>query len=145
MAEENAERYGQLLADTRPGIIDSPEEHERLVAVADTIMDKGEEISPEEEKLLALLTLLIEAYESGFEEDDDEESDDASGEHQPAQPHETIQRLLTARGLELSDISDIFGSPSNAREAIAGRRPISGGQAKQLANYFQVPAKLFRG
>jgi antitoxin component HigA of HigAB toxin-antitoxin module len=138
----DAELYGRLLAVVQPGLIETPEEHERLIAVAERLIEKGAELPAEEEKLLALLTLLIEAYEAGFYEED--EDDEEAGETvTPAQPHETLRRLLEARSLELSDVADIFGNPRAAHEALDGRRPISRGQARQLAQLFQVPAKLF--
>ena len=145
ISEVNPDRYGQLLAVVRPGIIETPEEHERLIAEAEKLVEKGDRLLPEEEKLLALLTLLIEAFEAGFyDEEDDEDADENAGSgHRPAEPHETLGRLVETRGLELSDLSDVFGNPHAAREAIAGRRPISRGQARQLSRFFQVPEKLF--
>jgi HTH-type transcriptional regulator/antitoxin HigA len=134
------QRYGELLARAQPGMIETPEEHDRLLDVAEQLMDKGETISPEEEKLLALLVLLIEQFEGEVDEEDHE---DAPGPAEPAGPHETLRRLLDARGLDVSDIADIFGNPANARDAVEGRRPITRGQAKQLSKYFRVPAKLF--
>ena len=141
----NPHRYGQLLAAVRPGIIETPEEHERLIAEAEKLVEQGERLGPEEEKLLALLTLLIEAYEAGLydEEDEDEGEELESPVHRLAEPHETLCRLLESRGLQLSDVADVFGNPHAAREVLTGRRPISRGQAKQLSQYFQVPVKLF--
>ena len=137
------ERYGQLLAEVRPGLIDSPEEHERLLSAAEQIMDKGEGISPEEEKLLALLVFLIETFEAEVQGAGDEDDDD-DGVFEPAPPHETLRRLMEGRGLDIADVADIFGNPHHARDAVSGRRPISGGQAKQLAKFFRVPVKLFK-
>ena len=122
----------------QPGIIESPEEHERHLTAAEQLMEKGDALSSEEEKVLALLVLLIEAYETSGEEDDDHEP------AEPPKPHETLRRLLEARGLSVRDMADIFGNPAAAAEALEGRRQISRGQAKQLANYVRVPAKLFQ-
>ena len=138
------QRYGQLLAAVQPGIIETPEEHERLIAEAEKLVEKGDRLGLEEEKLLALLTLLIEAYEAGFYDEEDEEGVEETVSARPtAEPHETLGRLLESRGLELADVSDVFGNPHAARDALAGKREISRGQAKQLAQYFQVPVKLF--
>jgi hypothetical protein len=63
-------RYGELLAEHRPRLIESPEEHERLLTLAESLMDRGEELREEEEHLLALIVLLIEAYETHAVEDD---------------------------------------------------------------------------
>ncbi|MEO8657135.1 MAG: transcriptional regulator [Bryobacteraceae bacterium] len=138
----NLDRYAELLATARPVVIESEEEHDHMLSVAEGLMEKGENLGPEEEKLLALVVLLIEAFESTVEGSDPDEDED-DGPAEPPKPHETLRRLLEARGLELRDISDFFGNPQIAREALEGRRPISRGQAKQLGNYFRVPPKLF--
>jgi HTH-type transcriptional regulator/antitoxin HigA len=136
------ERYGQLLAEYRPGVIESPEEHERLLGLAEQLLDKagddGEGLDPEQRKLLTLLVLLVELYEAGLESDEDE-----AEPPQPPQPHETLRRLLDARSLEAGDVVDIFGNPRLTHEVLEGKRPITRGQAKQLGQFFQVPARLF--
>jgi HTH-type transcriptional regulator/antitoxin HigA len=134
------ERYGQLLAETRPGIIDSPEEHERLLSIAERLMEKADKLTEEEERLLALIVFVVEAYEASTDTDDDDESESSS---QPARPHETLQRLMSARGLQLEDVADIFGNPHIAREVLAGKRTITRGQAKELGRFFQTPLKIF--
>lgn len=135
------QRYAELLATHRPRLIETPEEHERLLTIAETLMEKGDQLSVEEEQLLALLVLLIEAFEAHVEDDEDEGQPDNSA---PPSPHETLGRLMQAGGLEVADISDIFGNPHIARDVLAGKKPISRAQAKQLAKFFRVPEKLFR-
>ncbi len=132
-------KYAELLATVRPRVIETNEEHERLMAVAEELMEKGERITNEEETLLAMLVLLIEAYETATEEAEDEERES----HEPAKPHDTLRRLLEARGLEPSDIEHFFGNMRMTAEVLEGRRPISRGQAKELGKFFQVPPKLF--
>jgi len=59
-------KYANLLAETRPGIITNDAELERLTAEVNRLVTKGikeGQLSPEEEKLLKLLTRLIEDYE----------------------------------------------------------------------------------
>jgi HTH-type transcriptional regulator/antitoxin HigA len=137
------ERYGELLKEIRPRIIETPEEHERLLSVAETLMEKGESLSGEEREVLALIVLLVEAFESQVRDDDDEE-DEGDEEAEIPAPHLTLQRLMQNHGVELSDIAPIFGNPLVAREVLDGSRPISRGQAKELGRYFRVPPKLFR-
>ncbi len=140
----DSDRYAQLLASARPAVIESIDEHDRLLSIAEDLMEKGDAISVEEEKLLALIVFLVEAFESSIEEDEDEDEENEEGEPPPPpQPHETLRRLMEARGLTPADLIDFFGNPRAAREAVEGLRPITRGQAKQLANYFQVPPKLF--
>jgi HTH-type transcriptional regulator/antitoxin HigA len=136
----NEERYGELLNQARPRIIQTPEEHERMLTLAEGLMEKGEQLSPEEEQLLALIVLLIEAFETHVADEDAEEEEET--DRLPA-AHETLRRLMQGQGLELHDISDIFGNPHAAGEALEGKRQISRGQAKALGKLFRVPPKLF--
>lgn len=138
----NTDRYSELLAAARPVVIETEEDHDHMLSVAEGLMEKGDNLSPEEEKLLALVALLIEAFESSVEESEADEDED-EGPVEPPQPHETLQRLMDARGLALQDITDFFGNPRAAAEALEGKRPISRGQAKQLGQFFRVPPKLF--
>jgi antitoxin component HigA of HigAB toxin-antitoxin module len=138
----NVDRYAELLVAARPVIIETEEEHDHMLSIAESLMERGEKISPEEEKLLAMVALLIEAFESQVETEEDDEEDD--GQVEPPAPHETIKRLMDARGLSLNDVSDFFGNPSAAREALEGHRPLSRNQAKRLADFFRVPLRLLR-
>lgn len=138
------QRYGDLLALYRPRVIESADDHDAMLSMAETLMDKGEELAPEEEKLLALAVLLIEAFEMSIvqdEEDADEEEETVA----PPTPHETLKRLLQSRELQVDDIVHVFGNPFITREVLAGKRPISRGQAKELGKFFDMPAKLFQG
>ena len=137
------ERYAALLAAARPCVIETPEEHERLLSAAERLMEKGNGLAPEEVKLLSLLVFLIEAFEAVLDEDEDEGDDEPAGKADLPEPYETLQRLMQARTLELSDVEHVFGNGRLAQEVLAGTRPISRGQARELAKFFQVPAKLF--
>lgn len=134
------QRYGALLADARPRIIETAEEHDRLLGLAESIMEKGDELAEEEEKLLALIVLLVEAYELNVGEADDEEDD---RDEPPPAPHITLQRLMFSHDIKLDDIAHVFGNPHLAREVLEGKRPISKRQAKELGKFFRVPVKLF--
>jgi HTH-type transcriptional regulator/antitoxin HigA len=134
------QRYGELLAEARPRIIESPEEHERLLAIAESLMEKADTLPAEEEKLLALIVLLVEAYELTVAGED--EDDEAEAEAPPA-PYVTLQRLMYSHDIKLDDVAHVFGNPHVAREVLDGKREISRRQAKELGKFFRVPAKLF--
>jgi HTH-type transcriptional regulator/antitoxin HigA len=134
-------RYGELLAEHRPRLIETPEEHERLLALAESLMEKGDPLSAEEEHFLALIVLLVEAYETHGLDEDEEEPEVAPD--QPL-PHETLRRLMTSSGLQAEDIADLFGNPHITREVLDGQRQISRSQARNLSKFFRVPEKLFR-
>ena len=134
------------MANTLPGVVDTPEEHERLLTIAEELMDRGAELSTEQRKLLELLVLLIQAYEHQVLENEsaDEEDDGENEATDPLpRPHETLGRLMESRGWNSDVLIDIFGNPHLVAETMAGRRPISRGQAKGLAKLFRVPVKLF--
>lgn len=127
----NPRKYGRLLARTLPAVIETEEENERFLAEVEKLIDKGDRRSPEEDKLLELMTTLIEDFEE---------------KHYPipdAAPHEVLQELMRARGLRQRDLLGIFGSDGVASEVVNGKRNISRNQAKALAEFFHVSVDLF--
>lgn len=131
MKTMNSEKYGQLLAVTLPTAIQSDEECERLEKVVDKLLSKGENLSPEEDKLLDLLSDLIEVYEDRVYPIED------------ATPLQMLKFLMGENDLKQSDLLHIFGSSGIASEVINGKRSISKTQAKKLAEFFKVSVELF--
>jgi HTH-type transcriptional regulator/antitoxin HigA len=124
-------RYRRLLSRTMPVVIETEEENERMLSIVEKLMDKGENISAEEEKLLKLLARLIEDFEQRY--------------YRPreAEPLQVLHHLMEARGVKQSQLWDVFGSKGIASEVLSGKRGISKTHARALANYFHVPADLF--
>lgn len=137
-------RYGALLAEHRPVVIESAEEHDHMLSLAEHLMEKGDVLGTEEEKLLAMVVFLIEAFERSIEAEEDDEEDEGTS-HEPPPPYQTLQRLIDRHEMTVSDVADIFGNPRLAQEVLAGQRPITKGQAKALGKMFRVPEKLFLG
>ncbi|HEX8649881.1 MAG TPA: hypothetical protein VF708_03505 [Pyrinomonadaceae bacterium] len=129
--EIDRQKYGKLLARALPSVIETEEENEHFLAEVEKLIDKGEKRSPEEDKLLELMTTLIEDFEE---------------KHYPipdAPPHEVLQELMRSRGLRQRDLLGIFGSDGIASEVVNGKRNISRTHAKLLADFFRVPVELF--
>jgi HTH-type transcriptional regulator/antitoxin HigA len=124
-------RYKRLLSQTMPVIIETEEENERMLKVIVKLMDKGEGLPPEEEKLLKLLSMLVEDFEERYYQPSD------------ATPLEVLQHLMESRELKQTHLWELFGSKGIASEVLNGKRGISKTQAKALAEYFHVPADLF--
>jgi len=124
-------RYKRLLSRTMPVIIETEEENERMLKVIEKLMDKGEDLSPEEEKLLKLLTRLVEDFEERY--------------YRPrnATPLEVLQHLMESRDVKQTHLWEVFGSKGVASEVLNGKRGISKSQARALADYFHVSADLF--
>lgn len=127
-------KYGLLLMETLPSVISSEEELERLTEEVNRLMTKGikqSELSPEEENLLELLSVLIESYED---------------EHYPfpeVPPNEILKFLMAENDLKQTDLLHVFGSSGIASEVVNGKRSISKAQAKKLAEFFKVSVELF--
>jgi type I restriction enzyme M protein len=73
-----------------PVVIESERENERMLAIVAKLMDKGEDLSPEEEKILKLLARLIEDFEQRYYHPKE------------ATPLEVLQHLMEALGVKLS-------------------------------------------
>lgn len=132
-ANVDEKKYGLLLMEILPSAISSEEELEKMTAQVDRLMTKGIKngLSPEEEKLLELLAVLIENYED---------------EHYPMpelSPNELLKHLMEENNLKQSDLLHVFGSSGIASEVVNGKRAISKTQAKKLAEHFKVSVELF--
>lgn len=62
-AKLNRRKYVELLAQAVPTVITSEEEYDRIVAIVDRLAVKRDS-SVEEERLLELLSTLVEVYEN---------------------------------------------------------------------------------
>jgi HTH-type transcriptional regulator / antitoxin HigA len=124
-------RYRRLLSQTMPVIIETETENERMLKVIEKLMDKGEGLSPEEEKVLKLLAKLVEDFEERYYHPRD------------ASPLEVLQHLMESREVKQTHLWEVFGSKGIASEVLNGKRGISKTHARALANYFHVPADLF--
>jgi len=124
-------RYRRLLSQTMPVVIETEKENERMLAIVEKLMDKGENLSPEEEKLLKLFTRLIEDFERQYYRVRD------------AEPLQVLQHLMESHGIKPTHLWEVFGSKGITSEVLNGKRGISKTHARALAQYFHVPADLF--
>lgn len=128
----DARKYGQLLADILPAVITSDAEYDRLVAVMNKLAVIPEDrISPEQERLLEMITLLVEKY------------DEEQYPIPDAPPHEVIQFLMQDRGLRNRDLEPVLGSRGVTSEVIRGKRKPSHTQIKKLAEFFKISPEVF--
>ena len=113
-----------------PVVIETEEENERMLLSLKNL-DKGENLSPEEDKLLKLLARLIEDFEKRYYQPRD------------ATPLEVLQHLMESRDIKQTHLWELFGSKGVASEVLNGKRGISKTHARALADYFHVTADLF--
>ncbi|MEG4808587.1 transcriptional regulator [Microcoleus sp. F8-D3] len=122
--------YSNLLAEIAPRAIETEEEYDRLLAVAERLTF-AKNLTPEEKVLYKLLVTLIEVYER---------------ENYPmdkSEPHEILQHIMESSGTRQADLVGIIGSSGVVSEVVNGKRAISKAQAKALGDYFKISPSLF--
>ena len=122
--------YAKLLAKSLPRPIHSEVEHARLTRML-LDLDEREDLSPEEEALAEVLTLLIEDYEEKYHP------------LPSISPAESLNALMEERGMKHKDIWPVLGNKGAATEVLSGRRSIGKAHAKRLTEFFRVPLDLF--
>jgi HTH-type transcriptional regulator / antitoxin HigA len=124
-------KYARVLAKVLPRVVTTDEEHERMLAEVEKLMDKGDHRIAEEDAALELMVRLIKDYEE---------------EHHALpdpSPHEMLVYLMGQRNLKQADLLPIFKSRGYVSDVVNGKRAISKVHAKQLAEFFKVSAALF--
>ncbi len=118
-----------------PKIIESNEEYEQFLAVAEKLISKKQTRTLEETVLFRLLVKLIKDYE---------EETYSLEEWSQTAPHELLQHLMAARGMKQVDLVGII-SPSKGlvSSIVNGKRSISKVQAKKLGEIFNISASAF--
>lgn len=122
--------YRNLLAEVAPKFIETEEEYDRALKIAERLIF-AKETTPEEDALFKLLVLLIETYET---------------KHYPFEkptPHEILQHLIESSGIRQADLVGVIGTSGVVSEVVNGKRSISKAQAKALGDYFKVSPSLF--
>ncbi len=127
------QKYARLLARTLPSVIETDQEHRRLLAQAELLMEKGDDAcSAEELKLLALLSRLLDDYEA-----------DRFRNWSPPSAAESLRHLMEARDMRPKDLWPVLGSRSATSQILSGKRPVSKAQAKRLAAFFHIGTDPF--
>lgn len=122
--------YSNLLAEIAPKDLETEEEYDRLLAIAERLTF-AKNLTPEEATLYKLLVTLIEVYET---------------ENYPidkSEPHEILQHIMESSGTRQADLVGIIGSSGVVSEVVNGKRAISKAQAKALGDYFKISPSLF--
>lgn len=124
-------RYSRLVAKARPAVIKTEEENNRMLALVERLMAKGESLTAEEGELLELLSSLIADFE---------EKTYAIKEPSPLA---MLWHLMDARGLTAKDLWDVLGSKGITSEVLNAKRGLSKTHIKKLATFFNVSPELF--
>ena len=124
--------YTDLVISVLPTVIRNEEEYDIMIANIDELISRPDEsLSPEEDRLLETMSILVEAYED---------------EHYPipeASPTDILKFFMEDREIKQSDLLPVFGSSGITSEVVNGKRSISKAQARKLAEFFKVSVELF--
>ena len=126
----NPSDYVQLLAKYQPKVIETEEENDRALSIANELEHKDNR-TIEEDKILELLITLIEKFE-------EEQYPIPKGT-----PHSMLLHLMEAGGIKQENLVGVIGSRGVVSEVVNGKRSISKAQAKALAEFFSVEVGLF--
>jgi HTH-type transcriptional regulator/antitoxin HigA len=124
------EAYHRLLVEFTPKVIETEEEYERVLSVAEQLTFKNNK-TQEEQVLHKLLVTLVEVYE------------EQNYALKQSAPHEILQHILESSGTSQDNLVDVIGSREVVSEVANGKRSISKEQAKVLGDRFNVLPELF--
>jgi HTH-type transcriptional regulator/antitoxin HigA len=125
----NKESYGSLLSRYQPKVIETEEENEAAIALAEELEHRDR--TPEEDIFLELLVTLIEKFE------------DEHYQLNAATPQSILQYLMEEREIKQADLVGVLGSSGVVSEVVNGKRSISKAKAKALGEFFHVSPELF--
>ena len=126
----NLEIYSQLVAEVTPKIIETEDEYEQFLAVAERLTFKKDQ-TPEESALYDLVTMLVETYGAQHYSIDE------------SSPSEVLLHIIESGGIDRVGLIDIFGSSEILARVLAGEKVINTSQANDLADRFQLSPKIF--
>jgi HTH-type transcriptional regulator/antitoxin HigA len=122
--------YGALLSELQPEVVRSEEQNQRYIQRLEELTSQ-KVISPAQDKLIALLTLLVEEYED---------------KHLPvpeAGPLDVIRHLMDANSLRQKDLADVFGTESIVSDVLNGKRDLAKEHIRRLSKRFHVSPAIF--
>ncbi len=122
--------YGALLSETRPEVIQSEQQNAVFINLLEQLTGL-ENVSAAQEKLIALLTVLIEQYESKVYPVSD------------AGPLDIVRHLMEQHRLRQKDLVDVFGTESIVSDVLNGKRELSKDHIKRLSERFHVSPAVF--
>ncbi len=122
--------YGKLLSKVQPEVIRSEKQNQAYIQRLE-VLTSQESVSPAEEKLIALLTLLVEEYE------------DKEHPVPQAAPLDIIRHLMEAHNLRQKDLADVFGTESIVSDVLNGKRDLAKEHIRRLSARFHVSPAVF--
>jgi HTH-type transcriptional regulator / antitoxin HigA len=128
-----AANYAALLSEARPEVIHDERQNQAYIRRLEELTRKRS-VTRAEEKLIELLTVLVQNFES-----QEYPVPDAS-------PAAVIRHLMDAHKLRQKDLVNIFGTESIVSDVLNGKRNLTAEHIRKLSARFSVsPAVFFQG
>lgn len=122
--------YRELLTEELPRAIHSDREYRRYLARIERLLDQKKR-SAAQDRLLELLSILVERYE------DEHETIEAPD------PIAALKELMLSKGISQAELSRLLGSSGIASEVLSGKRALSKTHIRKLSEAFHVSAAIF--
>ncbi len=122
--------YGRLLSQTKPEVIGGGRRHRHYVEQLEKLTAQ-KTVTRAEKKLIRLLTVLVEDYES------------RNCAVPDASPVGVIRHLLDSRRLRQKDLVDVFGTESIVSDVLNGKRGLTREHIRLLSRRFRVSPSVF--
>jgi HTH-type transcriptional regulator/antitoxin HigA len=122
--------YGSLLSVEKPEVITGERQNQLYIARLEDLTAQPA-VTPAEEKLIALLTVLVEEYEA---------------KHYPvpeAGPLDIVRHLMEVHHLRQKDLIDVFGTESIVSDVLHGKRDLTKEHIRRLSSRFHVSPAVF--
>lgn len=124
--------YAELLEQVVPRPIETEEEATRYTTIIDALVDQTQPLTDDQRDFIALLSLLLEAWEAGQEDWPD------------VPPHEIVRALIEDNGLRQRDlVGPVFPSEGIASEVLSGKRKLTYNFVQKLSTFFHVSPEIF--
>lgn len=120
--------YTNLLSRIPPKIIRTELENEQYIQALNELEHRAEPLTPDEEELAELLTLIIEDFE------------ERQYQLPRASPAEAVAFLMDQHGLTAEDLSDVLRAPG---DILSGRRELTTEEIRMLSERFHVSPEVF--
>jgi len=122
--------YGTLLSETRPEVIKGEQQNQVFIAKLEELTAKPE-VSTAEQKLIELLTILIEEFEEKYYQVPN------------AGPLDIIRHLMEVHQLRQKDLVDVFGTESIVSDVLNGKRDLTKQHIIRLSRRFGISPAVF--
>ncbi|MGH9567514.1 MAG: helix-turn-helix domain-containing protein [Candidatus Angelobacter sp.] len=122
--------YGALLSKFKPEVIRSEQKNALYVGVLEKLTSL-EHVAAAQRKLIELLTVLIEDYESKYYPVPN------------AGPLDIIRHLMEQHQLRQKDLVDVFGTESIVSDVLNGKRDLTKDHIIRLSSRFSVSPAVF--